>query len=68
MPVEEDNAVHVIEAFVEALDLPAMGFAGAARRCPKEPSSDTRGLLALQGFEAVLETLERPSARWDKAL
>ena len=28
--IGEDNAVHVIEAFVEALDLPALGFAGAS--------------------------------------
>lgn len=27
--VGDDNPVHVIEAFVEALDLPGLGFAGA---------------------------------------
>ena len=35
--VHEDNPVHVVEAFVEALDLAALGFAGvtpAATGCP----------------------------------
>jgi hypothetical protein len=30
--VGNDNPVHVIEAFVEALDLPGLGYAGAAVR------------------------------------
>jgi hypothetical protein len=29
--VQEDNPVHVVEAFVEELDLAALGFAGAVR-------------------------------------
>jgi hypothetical protein len=34
--VGEDNAVRVIAAFVGALDLPAMGFAGAIARLERE--------------------------------
>ena len=36
--IGEDNAVHVIETFVEALDLPEMGFAGAIAKVTGRPS------------------------------
>ncbi len=36
--VDEDNPVHVIEAFVEALDLPSLGFAGATAKVTGRPS------------------------------
>ena len=32
--VDEDNPVHVIEAFVEALDLHTLGFEGAITKDP----------------------------------
>jgi transposase len=42
-----DNAVHVIDAFVEALDLPALGFAGAIAKATGRPSYHPAVLLKL---------------------
>src|SRR5271165_207940 len=36
--VGEDNSVHVIEAFVDALDLPALGFSGARAKATGRPA------------------------------
>ena len=35
--VDENNPVHVIEAFIEALDLAALGFAGATPAATGRP-------------------------------
>ena len=40
--VAEDNPVRVIEAFVEQLDLRAMGFEGSIRRRPVDPRTTRR--------------------------
>ena len=45
--VGEDNPVHVIEAFVEALDLPALGFEGAIAKATGRPSYHPAVLLRL---------------------
>ena len=45
--VDEDNPVHVIEAFVEALDLAALGFAGAIAKATGRPSYHPAVLLKL---------------------
>ncbi len=45
--VGEDNPVHVIEAFVEALDLPSLGFAGAIAKTTGRPSYHPAVLLKL---------------------
>ena len=45
--VGEDNPVHVIEAFVEALDLPALGFEGAIAKATGRPSYHPAVLLKL---------------------
>jgi transposase len=45
--VGEENLVHVIEAFVEALDLPALGFAGAIAQVTGRPSYHPSVLLKL---------------------
>ena len=49
--VGEDNPVHVIEAFVEALDLPLLGFEGAIAKAtgrPVVPSGRTAEALHLR--------------------
>ena len=43
--VGEDNSVHVIEAFVDALDLPAMGFSGAIAKATGRPAYHPAVLL-----------------------
>ena len=45
--VGEDNSVHVIEAFVDALDLPAMGFSGAISKATGRPAYHPAVLLKL---------------------
>jgi len=45
--VGEDNSVHVIEAFVDALDLPAMGFSGAIAKATGRPAYHPAVLLKL---------------------
>jgi transposase len=45
--VGEDNPVHVIEAFVEALDLPLLGFEGAIAKATGRPSYHPAVLLRL---------------------
>ena len=45
--VHKDNPVHVIEAFVEALDLGALGFAGATRAATGRPAYNPAVLLKL---------------------
>lgn len=45
--VGEDNSVHVIEAFVEALELPALGFAGAIAKATGRPAYHPAALLKL---------------------
>jgi transposase len=45
--VGEDNTVRVIEAFVEALDLPALGFEGAVAKATGRPSYHPADLLRL---------------------
>ena len=45
--VDEDNPVHVIEAFVEALDLVALGFAGATPAATGRPAYHPAVLLKL---------------------
>ena len=45
--VGEDNPVHVIEAFVDALDLPALGFEGAIAKATGRPSYHPAVLLRL---------------------
>jgi transposase len=45
--VDEDNPAHVIEAFVEALDLAALGFAGAIAKATGRPSYHPAVLLKL---------------------
>ena len=45
--VDEDNPVHVIEAFVEALDLPALGFDGATPANTGRPAYHPAVLLKL---------------------
>jgi transposase len=45
--VGEDNPVHVIEAFVGALDLPALGFVGAIAKATGRPSYHPAVLLRL---------------------
>jgi transposase len=45
--VSEDNPVHVIEAFVEALDLLAVGFEGAIAKATGRPSYHPAVLLKL---------------------
>ena len=45
--VEEDNAVRVIEAFVEGLDLGALGFSGVAPKDTGRPSYHPSVLLKL---------------------
>ena len=45
--VHEDNPVHVIEAFVEALDLAALGFAGATPAATGRPAYHPAVLLKL---------------------
>jgi transposase len=66
--VGEDNAVHVIEAFVEALDLPAIGFAGAIAEATGRPSYHPSVLLKLYiyGYLNRLQSsrrLEREAGR-----
>jgi transposase len=45
--VGEDNAVRVIDAFVEGLDLPALGWPQAVERGVGTPGYDPRALLKL---------------------
>lgn len=45
--VDEDNPVHVIDAFVEALDLPALGFDGATPANTGRPAYHPAVLLKL---------------------
>ena len=45
--VEDDNPVQVMEAFVEALNLPALGFAGAVPAATGRPSYHPAVLLKL---------------------
>jgi transposase len=45
--VDEDNPVQVIEAFVEALDLPALGFGGATPANTGRPAYHPAALLKL---------------------
>ena len=45
--VDEDNPVQVIEAFVEALDLPALGFDGATPANTGRPAYHPAVLLKL---------------------
>jgi transposase len=45
--VDEDNPVHVIEAFVEALDLHTLGFEGAIAKATGRPSYQPAVLLRL---------------------
>jgi transposase len=45
--VDEDNPVQVIEAFVEALDLPALGFLGATPASTGRPAYHPAALLKL---------------------
>jgi len=45
--VDEDNPAHVIEAFIEALDLAALGFAGAIAKATGRPSYHPAVLLKL---------------------
>jgi transposase len=45
--VREDNPVHVIEVFVEALDLGALGFAGVTPAATGRPAYHPAGLLKL---------------------
>ena len=45
--VDEDNPVHVIEAFVEALDLHTLGFEGAIAKATGRPSYHPAVLLRL---------------------
>ena len=45
--VQEDNPVHVIEVFVEALDLGALGFAGVTPAATGRPAYHPAGLLKL---------------------
>ena len=45
--VHEDNPVHVIEVFVEALDLGALGFAGVTPAATGRPAYHPAGLLKL---------------------
>jgi transposase len=45
--VDEDNPVHVIEAFVDALYLPALGFEGAIAKATGRPSYHPAVLLRL---------------------
>src|ERR671913_687460 len=45
--VDQDNPVHVIEAFVEALDLAALGFAGATPAATGRPAYHPAVLLKL---------------------
>jgi transposase/macrodomain Ter protein organizer (MatP/YcbG family) len=45
--VGEDNPVHVIEAFVDALDLPGLGFEGAIAKATGRPSYHPAVLLRL---------------------
>src|SRR5208282_802950 len=45
--VGEDNSVHVIEAFVDALDLPALGFSGALAKATGRPACHPAVLLKL---------------------
>lgn len=45
--VDEDNPVHVIEAFVEALDLAALGFAGVTPAATGRPAYHPAVLLKL---------------------
>jgi len=45
--VGDDNPVHVIEAFVEALELPGLGFAGAIAKATGRPSYHPSVLLKL---------------------
>ena len=54
--VDQDNPVHVIEAFVEALDLAALGFAGAT------PAATEAGLSSRRAAQAVHLRLPEPRA------
>ena len=45
--VEEDNAVRVIEAFIEALDLGELGFGGVDPKATGRPSYHPSVLLKL---------------------
>src|SRR5918997_3590961 len=45
--VDENNPVHVIEAFIEALDLAALGFAGATPAATGRPAYHPAVLLKL---------------------
>jgi transposase len=45
--VGEDNSVHVIEAFVDALDLPMLGFSGAIAKATGRPAYHPAVLLKL---------------------
>jgi transposase len=45
--VGEDNSVHVIEAFADALDLPAMGFSGSIAKATGRPGYHPAVLLKL---------------------
>ena len=45
--VGEDNSVHVIEAFVDALDLPTLGFSGAIAKATGRPAYHPAVLLKL---------------------
>jgi hypothetical protein len=47
--VGEDNPVHVIEAFVEALDLTGLGFGGVIAKATGRPSYHPAVLLRLCG-------------------
>jgi transposase len=45
--IDEDNSVRVIDAFVEELDLPELGFDGVAPEATGRPSYHPSGLLKL---------------------
>lgn len=66
--VTEDNPVHVIEAFVEALDLAALGFAGVVPAATGRPAYHPAVLLKLYiyGYLNKLQSsrrLEREAGR-----
>lgn len=45
--VSEDNPVRVIEVFIDELDLPALGFAGATPAATGRPSYHPRTILKI---------------------
>ena len=61
--VDENNAVHVIEAFVEALDLSALGVTSAIAKATGRPAYHPAVLLKLPHTPAKLFFVPRPRRR-----